>query len=317
MRYDGAMSERNANEAVALEGVANLLEWYLDSGVDAFVSEAPRDRFAETRAEEERRAGTAGVRPPPPPASGPAAPRVSREPGGPLGREPAPPGAFAPFAEAPDAPPAEIVRRPALIEGEAVSEARARAAEAGSLDELEAALRRFEGSNLRLSARSCVFGDGAADADLMLIGEAPGRDEDMAGRPFVGRSGQLLNRMLESIGVERDAVRVTNTVPWRPPGNRTPTPAETEIFLPFLHRHVELVAPKVVVCLGNAAAKSVFSTEEGILRLRGRWLDLSVGERTMPAMAMLHPAYLLRQPAQKKLAWRDLLALKSRLDTLG
>ena len=149
----------------------------------------------------------------------------------------------------------------------------------------------------------------------MLIGEAPGREEDIAGEPFVGRSGQLLNRMLAAIGVERTDVRVTNIIAWRPPGNRAPTPAETEMCLPFVLRQIELVAPKVVVCLGSPSAKAILSSNDGIMKLRGRWNELSLPGLPAPiqATALLHPAYLLRQPAQKRLAWRDLLAVKDRL----
>jgi DNA polymerase len=148
----------------------------------------------------------------------------------------------------------------------------------------------------------------------MFIGEAPGRDEDIQGIPFVGRSGQLLDRMLAAIQLTRDDVYIANIVPWRPPGNRTPTPQETATCRPFIDRQIELAEPEFVVALGAAAAKELFATTDGILKLRGHWRDLEIGARTMKAMATLHPAYLLRQPAQKRLAWRDFLALKAVLD---
>jgi DNA polymerase len=148
----------------------------------------------------------------------------------------------------------------------------------------------------------------------MLVGEAPGRDEDIEGLPFVGRSGQLLNRMLAAIGLDRTSVYIANVVPWRPPGNRTPTPQETSICRPFIERQIELADPDFLICLGGAAAKELMGTAEGILRLRGQWRDYDTGTRTIRAMATLHPAYLLRQPLQKRLVWRDLLTLKAALD---
>ena len=145
----------------------------------------------------------------------------------------------------------------------------------------------------------------------MIIGEAPGRDEDLEGRPFVGRAGQLLDRMLAAIDLDESAVHITNIVYWRPPGNRTPTPQETQICRPFLERQAELVRPELILLLGGAAAKAVFDTAEGIMRLRGKWRDVKLGQVDVRALATLHPAYLLRTPAAKRLAWRDLLTLKS------
>jgi DNA polymerase len=195
-------------------------------------------------------------------------------------------------------------------------EARAAAAlarSAASLDELRALLERFDGCNLRLTATQLVFADGNPSARLMLVGEAPGRDEDLQGLPFVGRSGQLLDRMLAAIGLDRTSAYIANVVPWRPPGNRTPTPQETAVCRPFIQRQIELVAPDILICLGGAAAKEILSTTEGILKLRGQWRSYEAGGRTIKAIATLHPAYLLRQPQQKRLAWRDLLAVKTEL----
>ena len=148
----------------------------------------------------------------------------------------------------------------------------------------------------------------------MLIGEAPGRDEDLQGKPFVGRAGQLLDRMLASIGLSESEVYITNTVYWRPPGNRTPSPEEIEACAPFLARQIELLSPKVLVLLGGAAAKTMLGLSEGIMRLRGKWLTYACATGDMPALATLHPAYLLRNPAAKRLAWRDLLTLKAAMD---
>ena len=177
---------------------------------------------------------------------------------------------------------------------------------------LRAALAAFDGCGLKETASNLVFADGNPDADLMLIGEAPGADEDRRGPPFVGVSGQLLDHMLASIGRDRGSCYITNMLPWRPPGNRQPTAAELAACLPFLRRHIQLAAPRVLVFVGGTSAKTLLARSEGIMRLRGRWYDYAPGgERApIPALAIFHPAYLLRSPAQKALAWRDLLTLK-------
>jgi DNA polymerase len=195
--------------------------------------------------------------------------------------------------------------------------AREAATAATTLEELREALSRFEGCNLRLTATRLVFADGNPEGRVMLVGEAPGRDEDIQGLPFVGRSGRLLDRMLAAIGLDRSSVYIANVVPWRPPGNRTPTPQETATCRPFIERQIALADPDFLVLLGGAAAKELLGTSEGILRLRGRWRDFDTCQRTIRAMATLHPAYLLRQPLQKRLAWRDFLALKTALDESG
>lgn len=288
-----------------------LLASLSEAGIDVFFDEHPRDRFAETQAEIERRSGGA-----PRKDSASKQATSAQEPGRQAASPPREPSRDARLDEAKASFPA-----PALpVSGdEAVADARERARSASNLAELQEALLSFEGCGLRVSAKSCVFGNGREDADLMLVGEAPGRDEDLAGEPFVGRSGQLLDKMLLSIGIAREDVRVTNTVPWRPPGNRQPTPVETAMCLPFLQRQIELVRPKVLVSLGNPASIALLDAREGILRLRGKWKSytMSLGEDgQIPAMAMLHPAYLLRNPAQKRLAWRDLLLLQSKLSEL-
>jgi DNA polymerase len=181
------------------------------------------------------------------------------------------------------------------------------------LAELEALVARYEGCALKRTAKSLCFARGRDGARVMFIGEAPGRDEDLQGKPFVGRAGQLLDRMLGAIGLGEDDVYITNTVYWRPPGNRTPTPEEVQACAPFLARQIELNAPDVLVLLGNAAAQSLLGLNEGIMRLRGKWLIYASGEREIAALATLHPAYLLRNPEAKRLAWRDMLALKERL----
>ncbi len=194
------------------------------------------------------------------------------------------------------------------------SETRALAAEAKSLDELRAIMDAYDGCGLKHRATQLCFADGNPAADIMLVGEAPGSEEDLQGKPFVGRAGQLLDRMLKAIGLDRTKVFIVNTVPWRPPGNREPSPEEMALCQPFLHRQIELVAPKLLVTLGNVPTKALFQTSTGIMRMRGQWKDLSIGSHRVPAIAMFHPAYLLRQPGQKGLAWRDWLALKMRID---
>ena len=194
---------------------------------------------------------------------------------------------------------------------EALSEARRVAQSCMSVTALAEALARFEGCALKQSATNLVFADGNPESQVMLIGEAPGRDEDLRGLPFVGRSGKLLDRMLAAIGLDRTKVYISNILFWRPPANRSPTNEEMAVCLPFVMRHVTLVKPKVVVALGGVAAKQLLDTTEGIMRLRGRWQTLALPDGTsLPLLPTFHPAYLLRQPAHKRLAWRDLLALK-------
>ncbi len=304
--------------------IAAILDWYRAVGVDCGLSETPVDRFAESRREAAERSarateaaarGDSGEGAPaprlPPPAAGPLSPALAR------------PAARAPVALPPERPrpppqPAQPVSRPMLPAGvpddRAVMAAREAARSAASLDELRRILEGFEGCNLRLTARRLVFADGNPQARLMLVGEAPGKEEDEQGLPFVGRSGQLLDRMLGAVGLDRGQAYIANVVPWRPPGNRTPTPQETEICRPFVMRQIELVDPDILVFLGGAAATTLAGTQEGILKLRGRWLSYRTGTREIRAMATLHPAYLLRQPLQKRLAWRDLLAIRAALD---
>jgi uracil-DNA glycosylase len=199
---------------------------------------------------------------------------------------------------------------------EAAAEARAIAGEAPHLEALREALDAFEGCALKKTASRLVFADGTPGARVMIIGEAPGRDEDEIGKPFVGRAGQLLDKMLATIGLDRTSVYIANVVPWRPPGNRTPTPQEIATCLPFILRQIELAKPDILVTMGAPSSQTLLNAKEGILRLRGRWFDFSCAGRKIPALAMLHPAYLLRSPGQKNLAWRDLRALKAKLGTL-
>jgi DNA polymerase len=165
-----------------------------------------------------------------------------------------------------------------------------------------------------MTATNLVFADGNPQAPLMIVGEAPGADEDATGKPFVGRAGQLLDRMLTAIGLDRTGVYIANVLPWRPPGNRTPTPLEVAACLPFTQRQIELVAPRWLVTVGAAATHTITGAADGIMRLRGKWLEVDIGLHRVPVLPMLHPAYLLRTPAQKRLAWADLRKLRRVMD---
>ncbi|NOT70668.1 MAG: uracil-DNA glycosylase [Hyphomicrobium sp.] len=201
-----------------------------------------------------------------------------------------------------------------LAASDAETDARRIARTADTLDALGAALAAFDGCTLKATATKLCFYRGAPSARLMLIGEAPGREEDLEGKPFVGRAGQLLDKMLKAIDLTEAGVHITNVVYWRPPGNRTPTPQEALACRPFLERQIELVKPEFIVALGGAAAKEVLGVSEGIMRLRGKWRDVQAGAISVPALATLHPAYLLRTPAAKQMAWLDMLAIKARLN---
>jgi DNA polymerase len=278
------------------EAIEALLRFYAEAGVDVALSEEPVDRFALSRrlAEEAARAREA-----------------ERQ----LSREKARAEAIGAEHEQP-APPAPAARLTIPSEA-AIMAAREAAATAPTLDALRATLATFEGCNLRYTATNLVFADGNPAARVMFVGEAPGLEEDLQGLPFVGRSGQLLDKMLKAIGLDRSSAYIANVIPWRPPGNRTPTPQETEICRPFIERHIALVDPDFLVLLGGASAKQLLATSEGILKLRGQWRAYNTGRRDIRAMATLHPAYLLRQPLQKRLAWRDLLALKRAFEGSG
>lgn len=223
------------------------------------------------------------------------------------------------LAPAPRALVAASARAPAPeVDSDAIGGAMAAAASATTLAELQAALEAYDGCGLKRTATNTVFADGVASGRILLIGEAPGRDEDRVGKPFVGRAGQLLDKMLASIGLDRKTnAYITNVINWRPPDNRDPTPEEAAQCLPFLRRHIELADPQVIILLGAVAARHVVGVNEGIMKLRGRWLEYRVGTRMVPLMPTLHPAYLLRQPAHKKLAWRDLQAVRDKMQTLG
>jgi len=214
--------------------------------------------------------------------------------------------------------PSAAAAKPTLSGSDAVGDAQALAASATNLAELKSAMEGFEGCSLKRTASNTVFADGTPKGRVMFIGEAPGRDEDRIGKPFVGRAGQLLDKMLASIGLDRNVnAYITNVINWRPPENRDPSPEEAAMCLPFLRRHIELADPKVIVLLGAVAGRHVMGLSDGIMKSRGRWMEYRVGDRMVPIMPTLHPAYLLRQPAHKKLAWRDLQSLAVKMQALG
>jgi DNA polymerase len=258
--------------------VSQLLAFYLEAGVDCALMDTPVDRLADPDLA--------------PVASETAPPRPVRV------AAPLPAARAEVVAQAPEA---------------AVLSAREAARTAPTLEALRALLENFDGCALKSTATRLVFSDGNPQARIMFVGEAPGREEDIEGLPFVGRSGKLLDRMIAAIGLDRSSAYIANVIPWRPPGNRTPTPQETQICLPFIQRQIELVNPDVLVTLGNPSTQTLLSTREGIMKTRGRWLEYDTGSRVIRALATFHPAYLLRSPSYKRLAWQDLRAIAKAL----
>ncbi|MEO8557516.1 MAG: uracil-DNA glycosylase [Rhodospirillales bacterium] len=271
-----------------------VLAFYRDAGVDEAIEDAAVDRYRLSAAQKSAAPAARSPAPTAPPRDAP--------------REPS----RAPLA-APQLMPQVPLQSPATV-----TDARQAAAAATTLDALRDAIAAFDGCALKHTAKSTVFADGNPQAALMIVGEAPGADEDRLGKPFVGVSGQLLDRIFAAIGYDRSNFYITNILPWRPPGNRSPTAAEIATCMPFVERHIALVKPKVLVFAGGVAAKALLNTTEGIMRLRGRWFDYRA-DANMPAivaMPTFHPAFLLRSPAQKREAWRDMLAIKQRLAEL-
>lgn len=289
------------------QALAALLYFYAESGVGELCEDAAIDRFDQSAKILQSRNQSR----PQPGAGAPAAAGQNPARNAPPATRPGLKAAPPPVAPAPQASQLTIPGAAAF------EDARALAASANSIAELREALNGFTGCNLRHSAKTMVFADGNPEADVMFIGEAPGREEDLQGTPFVGRAGQLLDRMLGAIGLSRETAYITNMIPWRPPGNRTPAPHEIELCRPFIERHVTLAAPKIVVMLGNVASKSLLGTDKGILSLRGTWMEYTAGEMLIPALPTMHPAYLLRNPAQKRLVWADLLSLQERMEQLN
>jgi uracil-DNA glycosylase len=261
-----------------LPNVRQLLAFYLEAGVDCALSDEPVNRLAA------------------PEAAPMASAAVARET---AAAQPvrATPSVIPPRGEPPPPPDA------------AIASAREAARTAPTLEALRALLEAFDGCALKQTATRLVFADGNPQARVMFVGEAPGRDEDIEGLPFVGRSGKLLDRMIGAIGLDRTSAYIANVIPWRPPGNRTPTPQETQICLPFIQRQIELVDPDVLVTLGNPSTQTLLGTREGIMRTRGKWVEYDTGKRVIRAIATFHPAYLLRSPSYKRMSWQDLRAI--------
>ena len=265
--------------------IQQLLTFYLEAGVDCALTEEPVNRLSD-------------------PDLVPAPREI------PAPRETA---ATEPVRTSPATIPAARAE-PAPLPEAAIMLAREAARTAPSLDVLRALLEKFDGCALKATATRLVFADGNPRARIMFVGEAPGREEDIEGLPFVGRSGKLLDRMIAAIGLDRGNAYIANVIPWRPPGNRTPTPQETQICLPFIQRQIELVNPDVLVTLGNPSTQTLLSTREGIMKTRGRWFDYDTGTRVIRALATFHPAYLLRSPPYKRMAWQDLRSIAKALE---
>ena len=272
------------------QALLSALQWQFEAGADEAVGAQSVDRFAASMQ-----------------AIGASRPNADAD----AGPKPAP------RQPKPAQPPLNLTPEVSLRSGsDAVASAQALATAAETVPALRAALERFDGCPLKDTATNLVFADGNPEARLMIIGEAPGPEEDRQGLPFVGPSGKLLDAMLGAIGLDRASVYITNMLFWRPPGNRTPTAAEIAACLPFVERHISLVAPDYLMLVGGSSAKAMLARTEGVLKLRGRWFHYQTADlpRPIPTLVTLHPAYLLRQPAQKRLAWRDFLSFRKALD---
>ena len=278
----------------------SALRWLVEAGADEAVQDTPVDRFAQNSSRTKQNS--------PSPLEGDGVHPLAKHVAGRKG------GVASPPARSPTA-------RDLPLKGggqqSAITNAREIAARCDTLAELKAALEDFDGCELKRFAKHTVFADGNPAGRFMFIGEAPGRDEDEQGLPFVGRAGQLLDRMLAAAGLDRTKVYITNVINWRPPQNREPTPEEAAACLPFLRRHIELAAPEIIILLGAVAVRHVLGLTDGIMRLRGNWQVYQTGTRAIPVMPTLHPAYLLRQPSAKRLAWRDMLAIMEKAKTLN
>jgi len=287
----------SANDLSPAE-LAALLHFHADAGVEWLLEEEAVDRFAEFEAMKAARRAAA-----PQQAPQQNAPQQNR--------------ATAPQRQAPAASSTPAARpQPAIPDGEAVQQARFAAESARSLAELKTALEAFNGCNLKHSARSTIFATGDAASGIMVIGSAPSAEDDREGQPFAGRPGALLDKMLAAIGLDRAGILLTQVVPWRPPGNRVPSPAEMDICRPFIERQIALAEPKAILLFGNFSARVFFGETDTIHGLRGQWKEIGAGGLTIPAIATLHPQDLLTAPVNKRLAWNDLLAFQQKLSDL-
>jgi uracil-DNA glycosylase len=272
---------QNGIDMTDKQAIAALLEWYVASGVDLAVDEIPQNRFETI------------------PFTPLSAPQTER----PQVKLVQPPS------------PANIapVNAPLLTPDAAIQDASQRASQASNLAELKQALLEYEGCGLKRTATQLVFESGVAGSRVMIIGDAPNADEDREGMPFSGKAGALLDRMLASIGLDRSGVYLANIVPWRPPGNRAPTPQEIASCSPFITRQIELARPDFLLCLGGPPSQALLDQKEGVNKTRGQWFDYASGERRIKALSTLNPAFLMKQPLQKRLVWRDMLLLKEAL----
>nr|WP_321458117.1 uracil-DNA glycosylase [uncultured Cohaesibacter sp.] len=301
------------NVVTTAHDLKTLLDWYEAMGVDCVVDAAPQDRFAESLRQAQARQKTRVV--PNSQENRPSSPQSpSHRPTPAAAGNQSHPSFNAAVHNGQGA--GAVAGAPGAVE-----DAREAALKATSLEQLRQTLSSFDGCSLKFSAKNLVFGDGNPSADVMFVGEAPGRDEDLQGVPFVGRAGQLLDKMMAAVRLDRSNSYITNILPWRPPGNRKPSLDEQTLMQPFIHRHIELVNPKILVFLGGTSAQQLLGSKDGIMRLRGRWWTYAVGgqdlpRREIPVMPTLHPAFLLRTPAQKRAAWQDLLEVAAKLDAL-
>ncbi|MDB5654788.1 MAG: uracil-DNA glycosylase [Tardiphaga sp.] len=270
--------------------LAQLLAFYLEAGVDCALMDEPVNRLDMDVAPAQAAVAA-------PAEDAPKRPTLA---------------SMQPGVPARPAMPVKIEVAPEV----AIAAARDAARTAPTLEALRGLMEVFEGCALKSTATQLVFADGNPQARIMFVGEAPGRDEDIEGLPFVGRSGKLLDKMMAAIGLDRSCAYIANVIAWRPPGNRTPTPQETQICLPFIQRHIELVNPDILVTLGNPSTQTLLQTKDGIMKSRGRWVDYDTGTRKIRAIASFHPAYLLRSPGYKRMAWVDLRAIAAALAAL-
>lgn len=255
----------------------SILQFYAAAGVDSFYDEEPNNFFEQSKA------------------------KIKKAPQG-LDKK---------------APPALKAQPAHIPDSEAIANANTIASSAKSLEELDTVLKQFTGCRLSQSARKTVFGKGNPNSDIMVIGIAPGREDDQQGAPFTGPDGQLLDKMLKAISLERENIFLANLIPWRPPGNRMPSDIEVQICLPFIKKQIDLVAPKIIICLGNIPTKVLLETNQNIMTMRGKWAEYTLSDgRAVSLMPTFHPNDLLRTPAQKKLSWADLLMIKSKAATV-
>lgn len=304
MLYRRGMTSDPTLSSPGLDAAAALFEWYAAMGIDVTLADAPYNRFEESAKAKAAAENQAARRQQPPAEASRALPPVEF------------PSHGAPTRPLmPGGPTAQLPTEATVMQ------ARAAAQSAKTLDELRELVQTFDGCNLKLTAKNTVFADGNPAAKLMLVGEAPGRDEDIEGRPFVGRSGQLLDRMLNAIGYSRSHnAYIANVIYWRPPGNRDPSDVEIAICRPFILRQIELIEPELIVFLGAQPAKALLggdAVKQGINKLRGRWCELEIGSKRFKALPTFHPAYLLRTPIKKREAWRDFLTAKVFLENGG